>query len=139
MKGLKVLLVDDNLTIIKLTEAYFSEIDELSECSIVSTSLYDVALNAMCKNRYDLYMVDYLLGRKTGLQLITEARFGGCTGAILMITHLDDPLLDKTAIECGADWFVDKMAVIPSTIVSILEMTYREWERSPYNQRLDEL
>src|SRR5262245_12147256 len=65
-------------------------------------STYEAALEAMGQNRHDVYLLDYRLGRRTGVELMREAQCRGCTGPIILLTGQGDRDIDVEAMKAGA-------------------------------------
>jgi PAS domain S-box-containing protein len=63
---------------------------------------YDVALGHIGKAGYDIYFVDYLLGAKTGLELLREAIDMGCEDPIILLTGIGNREIDIEAMTIGA-------------------------------------
>jgi len=63
---------------------------------------YDEALVLIDKAQYDIYFVDYLLGAKTGLELLREAIDMGCEDPIILLTGIGNREIDIEAMTIGA-------------------------------------
>ncbi|MCZ6798978.1 MAG: EAL domain-containing protein [Nitrospirae bacterium] len=63
---------------------------------------YDGALETMRKNAHDVYLLDYRLGERTGLDLLREAIYDGCKAPMIMLTPQADLSIDTEAIKAGA-------------------------------------
>jgi PAS domain S-box-containing protein len=63
---------------------------------------FEEALENISNCRYDLYFVDYLLGAKTGLELLREAIDKGCEDPIVMLTGIGNRDIDIEAMKVGA-------------------------------------
>jgi signal transduction histidine kinase len=62
----------------------------------------------MCKNEHDVYLFDYRLGEKTGLDLLRESRSRGCLGPVILLTGQTNDEIDRAAMEAGATDFLEK-------------------------------
>lgn len=69
---------------------------------------YNDALPLMKRLEHDIYIVDYLLGEKDGLQLIREAFPNGCTAPIILLTARGRRDIDEKALEMGVAEYFDK-------------------------------
>jgi signal transduction histidine kinase len=69
---------------------------------------YDEALAAMADNHHDVYLLDYRLGLRTGLELLREARAAGCKGPAILLTGRGDRELALEALAAGAADYVSK-------------------------------
>lgn len=96
------MLVDDDeddyiLTLELLAAGIEQKKYELSWCNS-----YSEAINAMLKRHYDLYLVDYHLGRQSGIDLLTEAVKSNCAQPVIILTGKGDQLIDEQALKIGA-------------------------------------
>ena len=104
---LKILLVDDDEDDYVITEDLLSAIkDTTIELDWVST--YDNGLEAACMKCHDVYIFDYNLGGRNGLDLLKEVFKGGCKGPIILLTGQGDHSVDIEAMEAGAADFLVK-------------------------------
>lgn len=63
---------------------------------------YNSALEDICNKKYDLYLIDYYLGAKTGLELIREAIENKCEEPMIILTGKGTPEVDSEAMHAGA-------------------------------------
>ncbi len=63
---------------------------------------YDEALLKIRAGEYQVYLVDYRLGAKNGLDLIRAALESGCTAPLILLTGQNDPEVDEQAMRAGA-------------------------------------
>lgn len=103
----RVLLVDDD------EEDYFLIRDLLREVSSSDYKLtwefnYDSGLRTLGKGSFDVCLLDYKLGEKNGLELITEARSQNISCPFIFLTGLVDLTIDLKAMEVGASDFLAK-------------------------------
>ncbi|MDQ2731114.1 MAG: response regulator, partial [Armatimonadota bacterium] len=63
---------------------------------------YGQALEGMCRQEHDVYLLDYQLGDHTGLQLLQEAVAGGSTAPAILLTDQSDRDLEIEAMKAGA-------------------------------------
>ncbi len=97
----KILLVEDDeddyvLARDKLAETFGSNL----RLDWVST--WEAGLAAISDASHDVYVVDFRLGARTGLELVREAAARGCTKPIILLTGQDSPDIDREAMEAGA-------------------------------------
>jgi signal transduction histidine kinase len=63
----------------------------------------EAGLRAMLRNQHDVYLVDYRLGSRNGLDLVREATQSGCcAGPIILLTGIGDREVDVQALSAGA-------------------------------------
>lgn len=63
---------------------------------------FDEALRHACNREYDVFLVDYRLGERTGIELIQEAFKTGCQSPMILLTGQDDLEVDYSALKLGA-------------------------------------
>ncbi len=63
---------------------------------------YEEGLAAIRRQEHDLYLLDYMLGDRNGLELLREAVAGGCQAPIIFITGMGSPEIDLAAMKAGA-------------------------------------
>jgi len=111
-KPIKVLLVDDDEDDYILAKDLLMEIptDEykINWEKIDWVSSFDLALKSMCRSEYDIYLVDYRLGKDTGIDLLKEARKKGCKSPVIMLTGKGDKQIDIEAMKAGASDYLVK-------------------------------
>ncbi len=98
---LKVLIIDDDeddyvLTRSELVEIYRNEVE------IEWASAYEPARAALLSGRHGLCLMDYHLGKCTGLELLREVVAAGCQTPIILLTGNDDHDVDVKAMQAGA-------------------------------------
>ncbi|MGC9196393.1 MAG: PAS domain-containing protein [Syntrophobacteraceae bacterium] len=82
---------------------------------------YDEALSTLLTGQFDVCLLDYQLGAKSGLQILKEAMRLGCGTPILFLTNMGDYETDYTVMKGGAAGYLDKGALSPP----LLERTIR--------------
>lgn len=101
MDTTKILIVDDDEADYLLTCTYLNDIsDEKFETHWASN--YPQGLAKIDKIKPDICLFDFLLGEKTGLNLIRELREMGNDVPIILLTSNEDPRIDRAAVEVGA-------------------------------------
>src|SRR6478672_7567316 len=102
-----ILLVDDDEDDYILTRDWLSEVERAKfELDWVAT--YNAALKAIAKQEHDVYLFDYRLGERTGLELLREAVSQGCKAPIILLTGQGDHAIDVEAMKAGASDYLDK-------------------------------
>ncbi len=109
-KNIKILLVEDDIDDYVLFKHYLDEIKGDSY-SLTWAGTYDAALEQIKKNEHDIYFFDYLLGIKTGLDLIQECANIGVSSPIIILTGLGNPQTDIKAMELGAADYLVKSEI----------------------------
>jgi PAS domain S-box-containing protein len=98
---IKILLVEDDVDDYVLFKHNLNEI-KVNSYSLTWASNYESALELIRKNEHDIYFFDYLLGIRTGLDLMQECVKAGVDAPIIILTGLGNPQTDIQAMELGA-------------------------------------
>src|ERR1700722_18101946 len=105
---LRVLLIDDDEDDCALTGDLVSEIRSPTKAEFEWASSYEAGLATLQQNRSDVYLLDYRLGARDGLELLSEARQQGCVCPIIVLTGKGADDTDTRAMNLGADDFLVK-------------------------------
>lgn len=98
---IKVLLVEDDSADYILFRESLKEI-RVNSYSLTWANTYETALELIRKKEHDIYFFDYLLGARTGLDLIQDSIKAGVDSPIIMLTGLKNQQTDFKATELGA-------------------------------------
>jgi len=106
-KLIRILLIDDD------ADDYMMVRDMVSAMSSSKFQLdweadYKDALPLMQKQQHDVYIVDYVLGEKNGLDLIRAAFPNGSTLPIILLTARGRRDIDEEALALGVTEYFDK-------------------------------
>lgn len=104
---LNVLVVDDDEDDLFLTCDYLSRVDTFT-LQIDQEINYKKALHKILQDRHDLYFIDYLLGPRTGIELIKEAKNAGVKKPFILLTGRGDKRVDMEATDVGAYDYLTK-------------------------------
>ena len=136
---IKILLVDDDQDAYVLTQELLSESgSDRYELDWVPS--YEDALQAVMNSRHDMYLIDYRLGNRTGLDLLRDAIALGCKAPIVLLTGQGDHQVDIEAMKAGAvDYLVKSQidaALLERSIRYSLERARAEDDRAILEQQL---
>jgi diguanylate cyclase (GGDEF)-like protein/PAS domain S-box-containing protein len=118
--ALKVLLVEDDEDDFIITRGMLRS-QSRTTFDVDWAAAYGEALDAIRERRHDLYLVDYRLGERTGLDLIREAWGGNPQAPVILLTGQDDYEVDLEATALGVTDYLVKGA----TEAAALERTIR--------------
>jgi two-component system sensor histidine kinase/response regulator len=104
---MRILLIDDSAAYCEEFAELLAE-GELAEATLDCVS--DAAEGARVMNRgeHSLYVVDYRLPGRSGIELIRHARAAGVAQPIICLTGFDSPRLDQAAEAAGATAYLPK-------------------------------
>jgi PAS domain S-box-containing protein len=106
----RVLLVDDDEDDYVLTRDWFSQMQG-DPFKLEWVESYDAALEAIARHQHDVYLFDYRLGERTGLELLREAVAKGCSTPIILLTGQGDHEVDIEAMKAGAADYLEKSQI----------------------------
>lgn len=97
----RILIVEDDQDDFLIIEACIKDIPD-KKFEIDWCYDYQEALNHIDRDRYDICFVDYLLGEKTGLDLLREAIGMGYQAPLVLLTGIGNREVDVQAMTIGA-------------------------------------
>lgn len=106
-ESIKVLMVDDDEDDYVLTRDLLSEAVG-ARFKLDWENCYESALQDMADSNHHVYLLDYLLGKHDGLQLMRTALNKGCRSPIIMFTGKGDHKVDLEAMKAGAADYLEK-------------------------------
>lgn len=98
---LKILVVDDDNDDLFLTCSFLEAVDTY-QMEIDTEINYKKASEKIAENRHDIYIIDYLLGPHTGVELIVESVKRGVNKPYILLTGKGDKQIDIEATKAGA-------------------------------------
>jgi PAS domain S-box-containing protein len=106
----RVLIVEDDEDDYLIIEACIKDIPE-KKFLIDWCYDYEEALKRIADSGYDIYFIDYLLGEKTGLELLRDAIALGCEDPLVLLTGIGNRDVDVQAMTIGAVDFLVKSEI----------------------------
>jgi signal transduction histidine kinase len=106
-RPVRVLLIDDDRDDYLLTRDLFAELSD-PEFEFDWVGDYDAGLRAILGGGYDVYLLDYRLGARTGLEMLHEIRAAGSTAPIILLTGQGEWEIDRDAVRAGAADYLEK-------------------------------
>jgi two-component sensor histidine kinase/CheY-like chemotaxis protein len=103
---LRVLLVEDDADDYTLTRDLLGDSGRRFQLDWVST--YDAGLEAIRRQEHDVYLLDYRLGERDGLELLRDAVAAGARGPMILLTGQGGREIDLQAMRAGAADYVVK-------------------------------
>ncbi|MBF0101000.1 MAG: diguanylate cyclase, partial [Desulfobacterales bacterium] len=74
-------------------------------------STYEDGIQAIIQDKHDLYLVDYRLGKQSGVEILKESILSGCQKPIIMLTGQGDIDVDLEAMKSGAADYLNKRSL----------------------------
>ena len=124
MDKIKVLMIDDNVSLVDMVREYFSDHKriEIVDCA------YDgeEGLNKIVNNGdgYDLVLLDLIMPKKDGLYVLEELKKKNITKNIIVETSYNEPKVIRKVSEYGVNYYILKpfeLVDLESKILDIFE------------------
>ncbi len=110
-----VLLVEDDRDDFFLTQDVLQSVPN-HKYSVVWAGSYERANLELLERTYDIALVDYRIGERTGLEFIREAGRKFPDTPMILLTGIIDPHIDRAAEAAGAADFLEKGAITPELL-----------------------
>ena len=95
------LIVEDDEDYVHIVQSHLDDIPHFS-CSLHWEWNFDAALNRLKDESLEIGFVDYLIGRRNGIDLIEAASRAGTGTPLILLTGSADPTVDLKASSAGA-------------------------------------
>lgn len=116
MNRVKVLLIDDDEDDYIITKDIFSHSSIANRYELSWIDTFEKGINAVLKSQHDVYLVDYRLGKHTGVDLVNEAVLSGIKEPIIILTGKGDYQIDEEAMNVGAADYLVKDKIDADTL-----------------------
>ncbi len=132
---IRVLLVDDNEDDALIAESMLTRVrGRTFDVQWVST--FRKGLETLKEDAHDICLLDYCLGKETGLDVLGEALRFGCRVPIIMLTGTTDPEIDIQAIKLGAADYVVKGETNPGLLERVIRHAQERRKAAIERERL---
>ncbi|WAS91279.1 hybrid sensor histidine kinase/response regulator [Nannocystis punicea] len=109
-RRISVLLVEDDEDDFIMTQALLSEIDE-PKCDLTWAQSFEEGLSRLVDGSFDVCLLDYALGERTGMELLAQSATAGVEVPIIFLTGQDEHRLDVEATRLGAADYLVKSRI----------------------------
>lgn len=109
---ISILLVDDDQGDFEMTRAMLAGLESL-DFDLDWVSSFEEGLDWMDREEHDVYLLDYFLEDRTGLDLLREAIRRGIRSPIILLTGRGSRDVDLEAMRAGAADYLDKGSLEP--------------------------
>lgn len=97
------------------------------EFSLKHVDNFDDALIELTKSSYDVVLIDYFIGDRSGIEIL-EAHEGELTVPVIVLTGSDDSSVETAALKAGAFDFLDKNALTCATLTRSLDFAMKRFD-----------
>lgn len=112
---IRVLLVDDDEAAFRLTRAILDRIPS-TRFALDHANSFEEGVAAMTRRSHDVYLVDYVLGERSGIDLVRRARASLNHSPMILLTGKGRYAVDIEAMEAGVSDYLEKGRVDPDTM-----------------------
>lgn len=132
---LRILIVDDDEDDFVVAQSLLSQIKG-QQFEVEWAASYEDGLEAIRRGQHDVYLLDFRLGARDGLQLLREAIANGSKSPMILLTGQGDHAVDVEAMRAGALDYLVKGRIDSA----LLERSIRyAVERGRVEKQLEEL
>lgn len=103
-----VLCVEDDLDDYEILRHNLSDIKSTIYHPTHVTNLKAATAEYLGNHHYDICLLDYKLGADSGLQMLQDLGTNISRIPVVMLTNIDDPILDHISMKLGASGFLPK-------------------------------
>lgn len=100
---MKVLIADDEVSMLKILKAYF----EKEQCEVITAKDGQEALEVFYDNKIDLAILDWMMPKIDGIEVCKKIKESSNT-KVLMLTAKSENEDEIDALNCGADEYIRK-------------------------------
>jgi signal transduction histidine kinase len=111
----RVLLIDDDQDDYVLTRELLDDVPG-GRFHLDWTPDYAAGVEAICAGGHDVFLVDYRLGARTGIELLRETRTRTRSGPVILFTGQGHSRTDMEALDAGADDYLEKAGLTPALL-----------------------
>jgi PAS domain S-box-containing protein len=126
MENFRVLVAEDNPSILKLINNYLESEDVVCDIAVDGAEAFDKIKDRL--SFYHLVLVDINMPEMNGLELIEKLKELHFSNKIAIMSTLEDVSVFKKAISLGVDFFIDKPIDL-SVLAEVLKKSKRSYKR----------
>ena len=108
MKKIRVLMIDDNVNLIKMVEEYFSDHKEIEIVMKAHDGRAGLDLILDKEGEYDLVLLDLIMPNKDGIYVLEELKKRNITKNIIVATSYNAPEMIRKVSEYGVNYYILK-------------------------------
>lgn len=121
MKNIKVLMIDDNVELVKMVKEYFSNHENID----ISLEAYDgvegMKLIKDNQDDYDVVILDLIMPHKDGVSILEEMKQLGIDKKVIVLTSYNTQDMIRKVSELGIVYFILKPFELSELEKRILE------------------
>lgn len=125
----KILIVEDD----QFLREFYQELLQAEGYSVDCAADGEIALNKLQNNGYNLVLLDIMLPKKDGVQILRDLKVQppkSPSASIVVLTNLGQDSIIKECFELGAEGFLIKSALNPDQVLTEIK-SYLQKNNSP--------
>ena len=108
MKNIKVLMIDDNLELIKMVKEYFSDHASIDISLEAHDGIEGMKLIKERQDDYDVVILDLIMPKKDGLSVLQEMKDSNIDKNVIVLTSYNAGDMIRKVSEMGIKYFILK-------------------------------
>ena len=108
MEKIKLLMIDDNVNLVKMVQEYFSTNENISLDITAYDGAEGIKVIEKRQNDYDIILLDLIMPKKDGLYVLEEMQKRGINKKIIVETSYNASEVIKEVAEFGVNYFILK-------------------------------
>lgn len=134
MKKTNVLVIDDNVELVKMIEEYFADNANITVSLVAHDGMEGMKLIEEKQDQYDVIVLDLIMPKKDGMQVLQEIHAKHMNKKIIVLTSFNTQDVIRQASELGISYFILKPFELSELEKRILECN---GESSYQNKTID--
>ena len=108
MKEIKVLMIDDNKSLVDMIEEYFSDNEKIKVVKKAYSGLEGIKVIDKNRNDYDVIILDLIMPNKDGIYVLDEMKKRGINKPVIISTSYNQDEMIRKVSEYGVRYFLLK-------------------------------
>ncbi|MCM1370774.1 MAG: sporulation transcription factor Spo0A [Clostridium sp.] len=105
---IKILMIDDNINLVKMVEEYFKDKENISICFKAYDGKDGIELIESKQNDYDIILLDLIMPKKDGLYVLEEMKKRKIDKKVIVETSYNTQEVIKQVSDYGVNYFILK-------------------------------
>ena len=123
MEKTRLLVIDDNVSLIKLMKEYFEEVSDIDIVLDAKDGREGIELIKNNLNVFDMIILDIVMPNKDGIEVLKYIKQEKIDKKIIVLTSYNTPDMIRKVSELGADYFILKPFELDLLQEKILEVS----------------
>ena len=126
MKEIRVLMIDDNKSLVDMIEEYFSENEKIKVVKKAYSGLEGIKVIDKNRDDYDVIILDLIMPNKDGIYVLDEMKKRGISKPVIISTSYNQDEMIRKVSEYGVRYFLLKPYDLTDLESRILELSNSE-------------